>query len=100
MTSAAERASAGAGMRQPASPRQAADRVVDQHTIRFTLPDRMGTVTLPEPQHLAFYGGLTAMAVLGFLDWPVAVVLGVGHLLAADQHHRILREFGDALEEA
>jgi len=79
---------------------RAAARVVDRHTIHVRLPDNAGTIRLPEPQRLAFYGGMAALAAFGIIEWPVAVVLGVGHLLAEDHHHKCLCEFGEALAEA
>jgi len=82
------------------APENAARRIVDQHSIRVTLPDNMGTIRLPEPQRLAFYGGLAALAAIGIVEWPVAVVLGIGHLLADDHHHKCLCELGEALAEA
>ena len=86
--------------RQPDGARRAAARVIDKHTLTVTLPDDLGTVRLPEPQRLAYYGGIAALAAFGILDWPVAVVLGIGHLLAEDHHHKVLCEFGEALAEA
>ena len=86
--------------RHESDAQRAAARVVDRHTLRVTLPDNIGTIRLPEPQRLAFYGGLAALAVFGIVDWPVAAVLGVGHLLAEDHHHKCLCEFGEALAEA
>jgi hypothetical protein len=56
-------------------------------------------VRLPEPQRLAFYGGIATLAVLGIVDWPVAVVLGIGHMLAVDHQHKCLAQFGEALGE-
>lgn len=85
---------------QPDAAQRAATRVVEKHTLKVTLPDDLGTVRLPEPERLAFYGGIAALAAFGILEWPVAVVLGVGHLLADDHHHKVLREFGEALSEA
>ena len=52
------------------------------------------------PERLAFYGGIATLAVLGIMDWPVALVIGVGHLLADDHHHKMLADFGEALAEA
>jgi hypothetical protein len=92
--------SPGDGTRGRAAARQAAARVVDQHSIRVTLPDNIGTLRLPEPQRLAFYGGVAALAAFGIVDWPVAIVLGIGHMLAEDHHHKCLCDFGEALEEA
>lgn len=64
------------------------------------LPEPIGSVRLPSPQRLAFYGGIAALGVFGIVDWPVALVIGIGHLLADDHHHKILANFGDALAEA
>jgi hypothetical protein len=33
---------------------------------------------LPPPRQVAYYGGLTLMAALGVLEWPVAAAIGVG----------------------
>jgi len=80
--------------------RRAAAQVIDNHTLRVTLPDNLGAIRLPEPERLAFYGGIVALAAFGILEWPVAAVLGIGHLLADDHHHKCLCEFGEALAEA
>jgi hypothetical protein len=37
---------------------------------------------LPPPKRLAFYGGLGALAVVGALDWPVAVAIGAAAAVA------------------
>jgi hypothetical protein len=79
---------------------RAAERVIKSDTLLIELPDGLGAVRLPAPKQLAFYGGIAALAVFGIIDWPVAVVLGVGHLLAEDHHHKALVEFGEALAEA
>ncbi len=91
----------GAGDRtQSRRAQRAAELVIEKHTLRVTLPDDLGTVRLPEPERLAYYGGIAALAAFGILDWPVAVVLGIGHLLAEDHHHKVLAEFGEALSDA
>jgi hypothetical protein len=64
------------------------------------LPEPIGTVRLPSPQQLAFYGGIAALGVFGIIDWPVALVIGIGHLLADDHHHKLLANLGEALAEA
>jgi hypothetical protein len=79
--------------------RLAAARAIERNSVRLDLPG-VGVVTLPPPQHLAWYCGLTVVAALGFLEWPVAAVLAVGHLLAQDHHNRLIHDFGEALEEA
>jgi hypothetical protein len=79
---------------------RAASEVLDKHTMLFTLPAGLGTVRLPAPQELAFYGGITALAAFGIVDWPVVLLIGIGHLLAEDRRRRVLVEFGEALSEA
>jgi hypothetical protein len=69
-------------------------------SVLVALPDGLGTVRVPSPKRLAFYGGIAALAAFGILDWPVALVIGIGHLLADDHHHKMLAEFGEALAEA
>lgn len=73
----------------PVHPGQrAAAPALGKQTIDVELPDPIGTVRLPSPQRLAFYGGIATLAVFGIVDWPVALVIGIGHLLAEDHHQR------------
>ncbi|GGO61015.1 hypothetical protein [Nonomuraea cavernae] len=37
---------------------------------------------MPPPERLAYYGALGALAVFGAIDWPVAVAIGAGAILA------------------
>jgi hypothetical protein len=60
----------------------------------------VGTVTFPCRDQLVFFGGLGLLAVVGMIEWPVAAVVGAGHLLAAKRNNKALREFGEALEQA
>lgn len=80
--------------------KRAAERLINSETMLIELPEGLGTVRLPSPKRLAFYGGIVALAAFGILDWPVALVIGAGHLLAEDRHHKALAEFGEALAEA
>ncbi|WP_176561831.1 hypothetical protein [Mycolicibacterium palauense] len=43
----------------------------------------VGKVSVPPPNHLAFYGALAVLGVTELIPWPVAVGLGVGHALAS-----------------
>jgi hypothetical protein len=45
-------------------------------------------------------GGIATLAVLEIIEWPIAVVLTAGHILAHNRHHVLLREFGEALDKA
>ncbi len=90
---------------QPASQaihpaRRAVEQALEKETISVDLPEPIGTVRLPSPQRLAFYGGIAALGVFGIVDWPVVLVIGIGHLLADDHHHKLLANFGEALAEA
>jgi hypothetical protein len=59
-----------------------------------------GELRLPPREDLAFLGGVIVLTAIGVLEWPVAVLLGVGHELASNRHNKLLRSFGEALEEA
>ncbi|WP_208117135.1 hypothetical protein [Streptomyces sp. NBC_00582] len=77
---------------------EAAARTVKNHSVTL---DVLGTrVELLPPEQLAFLAGVGTLAALEILEWPVALVLAVGHQLAHSHHSRMLREFGEALEEA
>ncbi len=79
-------------------PRVAAERAVARHSVTF---DVFGfRAELPSADQLAFLAGIGVLTALEIIEWPVAVVLAVGHQLAHSHHGRVLREFGDALEEA
>jgi xanthosine utilization system XapX-like protein len=79
--------------------RDAVERVREAQTFAVTLPV-LGRVRLPRPEQLAFYGALGALAAVEIIEWPVALVLGVGHALMQNEHSRVTREVGEALEDA
>lgn len=79
---------------------RAVAKAIEQEAGHLALPYGIGPVRVPSPDRLAFYGGIAALAVFGIVDWPVALVIGVGHLLADDHHHKLLADFGEALGEA
>jgi len=74
-------------------------RVRDAQSFSVSLP-LVGRVQVPRPEQLAFYGALGALAVVEIIDWPVALVLGVGHALMQNEHSRVAQEIGEALEDA
>jgi hypothetical protein len=77
--------------------RPAAERAVAANCVEITLP-LVGQVRLPEPQRLAWYAGVATLVAIGMLEWPVALVVAAGHVLSEDHHHRLLQDFGAALE--
>ncbi len=83
----------------PAGTGAAARTVARRNSTQLTLPV-LGKVALPPPDELAFLAGAGLLAAAGAVDWPVAVLLAVGHVLANRRNNRVLREFGEALERA
>jgi len=94
---------AGTPHRGRTGPHQhATQQAVDANTthLRFHLGDTNIDVSLPPLNNLAFYAGLGAGAVFGLIEWPIAVLTGVGHLLSDDRHNRTLQALGEALDAA
>jgi hypothetical protein len=92
---------AAAARTSPARPAQrAVAAAIAKEAGHVVLPYGIGPVRVPPPDRLAFYGGIAALALFGIVEWPVALVIGVGHLLADDHHHKLLADFGEALGEA
>lgn len=84
---------------RPTTHRDAVERVREARTFTVSLPV-VGRVRLPRPEQLAFYGALSALAAVEIIEWPVALVLGVGHALMQNEHSRVAQEVGEALEDA
>src|SRR5689334_18112617 len=74
-------------------------RAIEKDTVEVAVP-ALGSLRLPPPQALAWLAGLAVLAVLEIVEWPVAVAVGAGHVLAQQNHVQLLRDFGQALEEA
>jgi hypothetical protein len=85
--------------RRTPSQAQAVERTREAQTVAISLPV-VGRINVPPPEQLAFFGGLAALAAVQIIDWPVAVAITAGHLLASQQHNRVLEQLGEALEEA
>jgi xanthosine utilization system XapX-like protein len=83
----------------PTTHRDAVERVREAQSLTVTLPV-VGRVRVPRPEQLAFYGALGALAAVEIIEWPVALVLGVGHALMQNEHSRVAQEVGEALEDA
>ena len=84
--------------RSGVSQREAVAKVREGETFVVNVPV-MGQLEIPRPEQLAYYGGLAALAAFELIDWPVALVIAAGHLLAANHHNRLLEEIGEAMEE-
>jgi hypothetical protein len=58
----------------------------------------LGEVAVPPPDKVAYYAGLGVLAALQVIEWPIALVVTAGHLLA-DQHlSGVVKGVGEALE--
>ena len=84
--------------RAATSQREAVQKIREGETFFVDLPV-LGRTEIPRPEQLAYYGGLAALAAFELLDWPVALVIAAGHLLASNHHNKILEELGEAMEE-
>jgi hypothetical protein len=82
--------------------RRAADEAIHANTTHLDV--HLGPVrvhlSLPPVDKLAFYAGLGGAAAFGVIEWPVAVITGVGHALSENRHHRTMRALGEALDAA
>jgi hypothetical protein len=47
---------------------------------------------------VAWYVGLALMAVFEVVDWPVAIIIAVGHEITHRAHSQALRELADGIE--
>jgi hypothetical protein len=78
---------------------RAVQQSIEENSVTMDIAG-VAKVRLPAVDSLAFIGGLAALGALGLLEWPVAAVLGLGHVLAHQRHLQLLQSFGKALEEA
>lgn len=80
--------------------RHAAQHAIHSNSTHLEL--RLGGahahLDLPPVDKLAFYAGLAGAAAFGVIEWPIAVIAGIGHLLSDDRRNRTLRALGEALD--
>ena len=84
--------------RRDTSQREAVAQIREGQTFAINLPV-FGRLRIPPPEQLAYYGGIAALAAFELIEWPVALVIATGHLLASNHHNQILEELGEALED-
>ena len=85
--------------RRSASQREAVAHIRDAAGFAIELP-LVGKIAVPRPEQIAYYGGLAMLAAFEIIDWPVAVAVAAGHLLASNHRNDVLEQLGEALEEA
>jgi hypothetical protein len=82
-----------------APPRSGIVEAAERNLRHVRLPG-VGEVVLPPPERVAYYAGMGVLAAVGLIEWPLAVVIAAGHVLA-DQHlFNRLRGLGEAAESA
>jgi hypothetical protein len=77
----------------------ATKKVAQDSCTRVNVPI-LGEVVLPGARELGFVAGIGVLALAGAVEWPVAVVISAGHLLARHQSNKALPEFGEAIGKA
>jgi hypothetical protein len=60
----------------------------------------LGRVTLPHSDTLVYYVGIGVLVALEVVEWPIALIIGTGHMMATRQHRSLIRGLGEALEQA
>jgi hypothetical protein len=84
--------------RQATSQAEAVEKVRAGETFVVNLP-LLGQIEIPRPEQLAYYGGIAALAAFELIDWPVAIVIAAGHVMASNHHNKLLEELGEAMED-
>jgi len=64
--------------------RDASKRIAEAQHFALRLP-LIGSVRVPSPDQLAFFGVLGGLVVLELIDWPVAVAIGIGSAVVSRQ---------------
>ncbi|MGI5524697.1 hypothetical protein ACQEUX_27700 [Micromonospora sp. CA-259024] len=72
---------------------------VQMYSRRVELP-MLGEVAVPPPDKVAYYAGLGVLAALQVIEWPIALVVTAGHLLADQHFSGLVRGVGEALQDA
>ncbi|MEV0722093.1 hypothetical protein AB0I37_04850 [Micromonospora purpureochromogenes] len=73
--------------------------MVRAYTRRVEVP-MMGEVAVPPPDKLAYYAGLGVLAALQVIEWPLALVVTAGHVLADQHMSGLAKGLGEALQSA
>ncbi|RKN14092.1 hypothetical protein D7147_29405 [Micromonospora musae] len=76
-----------------------ARETVQMYNRRVQVP-LLGELAVPPADKIAYYGGLGLLAALQIIEWPVALVITAGHLLADQHFSGLVKGIGEALESA
>ena len=67
---------------------------------QVTLPVTGWTFVLPPRREWPWIGGVVLVAALDIIDWPVALIIAIGHTILTNSHNEQLRELADGIEAA
>ena len=59
---------------------------------------RSRTATRRPHPRLGWYAGLAVMAAIEVIEWPLAIMMMLGHEIAHRAHHQALRDFAEGIE--
>lgn len=74
-------------------------RVVESYAGRVRLPG-LGEIAIPPTDKIAYYAGLGLLAALQIIEWPLALVITAGHLIADQHFSGLAKGLGEALQQA
>ena len=81
----------------PVDHRAVVESVRSARSFELELPI-VGSIPVPPPEQIAYFAVVGLMVAFEIIEWPVAVTIAAGHLLATEQHNHVLEEIGEALE--
>ncbi|MGW4464499.1 hypothetical protein [Micromonospora sp. NPDC004704] len=74
-------------------------KVVELYAGRVRIPG-FGEIAAPPPDKIAYYAGLGLLAALQIIEWPLALVITAGHLIADQHFSGLAKGLGEALQQA
>lgn len=92
-----------------ATPAVVTERHLAKRRIRATMPPPPPGVTLPvtgwviplpTSAQIPWIAGLGIAAAIELIDWPVAILLAVGHTIMTNSKNQQLRELAEGIEAA
>jgi hypothetical protein len=71
--------------------------------VKRRIAKRRSRIPVPDsrdPGHVAWYLGVAVMALFEVIEWPLAIVIAVGHEIAHRSRNKALRELAEGIEAA
>lgn len=74
-----------------------AEGATSRRTIRLRVPLLDATIEMPR-EMVPFYVGLAATAAIDLVDWPLAILVGLGHYIATNSHNHLVKEIAEGVD--